>query len=61
MVPRLAKDRQSVLFVPTTRPRESSGGSNQYEVVNGSFAGFTLQGKELAEEAARAERKVRTT
>jgi len=31
--------------VPTTRPRESSGGSNQYEVVNDSFAGFTLQDK----------------
>jgi hypothetical protein len=29
--------------VPTTRPRESSGGSNQYEVVNESFAGFTLK------------------
>jgi hypothetical protein len=29
--------------VPTTRPRESSGGSNQYEVVNESLAGFTLQ------------------
>lgn len=29
--------------MPTTRPRESSGGSNQYEVVNESFAGFTLK------------------
>ena len=29
--------------MPTTRPRESSGGSNQYEVINESLAGFTLQ------------------
>jgi hypothetical protein len=29
--------------VPTTRPRESSGGSNRYEVVNENFAGFTLK------------------
>ena len=31
--------------MPTTRPRESSGGSNQYEVVNESLTGFTLQDK----------------
>ena len=31
--------------MPTTRPRESSGGSNQYEVVNKSLASFTLQDK----------------